>query len=172
MHRFRTRSEANEACFIPRLLAPLSIKPVEVSESSPGEGGTGCSAGQHCFPQPAPSFQRGSWKWLCQLLVSATAQITQLRGHSQTPSCPASKHQRGVPVIWSSFPALKKHWFTDAWIYLDTCTIQYFWLLYLVTWAACRYYFSQDTGACESLELRGRNWFTVSWHFWQPKGHY
>lgn len=34
MHWFKTPSEANQACFVPRSLATLGIKPVEVSESS------------------------------------------------------------------------------------------------------------------------------------------
>lgn len=36
MHQFKTSSEANQACFVPRSLVILSIKPVEVSESSLG----------------------------------------------------------------------------------------------------------------------------------------
>lgn len=36
MQCFKTPSEANEACFVPKSLATLSIKPVEVSESSLG----------------------------------------------------------------------------------------------------------------------------------------
>lgn len=36
MHRFKTPLEAIQACFVPRSLPPLGIKPVEASESSPG----------------------------------------------------------------------------------------------------------------------------------------
>lgn len=64
MHWFKTPSEANQTCFVLRSLATLSINPVEVSRELPWlpSEELGAVAGQHCFPQPGPSFQRGRWK--------------------------------------------------------------------------------------------------------------
>lgn len=123
--------------------------------------------GSTAFPLSGPSFQRGSWKWLSQLLVSVTAHVTQVTGHR--PSCPASKHHWGVSyylIQFSSFEVALIHRCLDLPGHLHYPVV----LVTLPHGLSCRQVLLPTGQASISLELQGRSWSNVSYTSSKTRG--
>lgn len=82
MHRFKTPTEANQACFVPRSLATLSIKHVEVAESSPGYPVSGRAA---LLPT--------AWSFLSEGKLEVTVSAACVSG------CPDYSGERAHPPV-------------------------------------------------------------------------